>query len=464
MKKVRILVILVLVAALVLAACATPEADPVAPDDNNDPVQEPIDDGNGDDADVNDDDVVVDTTVDAEGLHVTIFVGQPADEHGMELLNEQVVMFEELFPGNTLEIRTGDMTIEGGALTTMLHAGIDLPDIINTNSGPGRIGLLANAGVIQPLDEMYARNDWRGRISGGAMSLVTVYDGQIWEVPNTMDCITVWYNIEIFAEHGLTAPTTWDEFMAINEQLLDAGVEPLAVGGLDGFSVGWLFGNILQSVAGEDMVYQLTNSEIPWTTPEVVRAAEIFQGFVDQGIISDLAVSRGNQEALFMFLDGMMAMYFTGTWVIGDLYDNDMLDNVSTFTLPSYRGAAQTFPTSGLGNSWIVPAGITDTAAAELYVEFLLAPERAVIEAANPRSGGIFATTAFAESPVLNPPILRDAIASISGGAGFNPSVFIGHETRTAYFQNLQGLLAGLITPLEAMENIQVGQDLDREE
>jgi len=448
MSKARSGIAFILVLALVLAACAGPGPAAVPADGGGAAAPAP--------ADTNDD-------VSGEGLHVTILTFQPGDEHGVNLLNEQVILFEDTFPGNTLEIRTGDVTIEGGALTTMLHAGIDLPDIINTNSGPGRIGLLADAGVIQPLDELYARNGWMERLNSGAMSLVTRFDGQIWEVPNTMDCITVWYHTGIFEEQGLTAPTTWDEFMAVNEHLLAAGIEPLALGGLDGFSVGWLFGNILQSVAGEEMVLQLVSDQIPWTTPEIVRAAEIFQGFMHQGIISDLAVSRGNQEALFMFIDGRMAMYVTGTWVIGDLYDNDMLETVSTFTLPSYRGASQTFPTSGLGNSWIIATGITDTSAAELYVEFLLSDARAAVDAANPRSGGIFATTAFAEAELLAPPLLRDAIYSISDGAGFNPSVFIGVETRTAYFQNLQGMLADLVAPAEAMANIQEGQDLDRE-
>jgi raffinose/stachyose/melibiose transport system substrate-binding protein len=49
---------------------------------------------------------------------------------------------------------------------------------------------------------------------------------------------TTWvvnYNIAIFEEHGLSVPTTYDEFKAVCQTLLDAGIQPI----FEPFSDGW---------------------------------------------------------------------------------------------------------------------------------------------------------------------------------------------------------------------------------
>lgn len=58
--------------------------------------------------------------------------------------------------------------------------------------------------------------------------------------------------------------------------------------------------------------------------------------------------------------------------------------------------------------------------------------------------------------------VLKSAMKQIEDGSGLNPSVFIGVEAKEAYYQNLQGLVGGLVTPQEAMENIEKGAEKDR--
>lgn len=390
---------------------------------------------------------------------VTILTFNPADEKAKALLDSQKALFEKMYPDISLEITTGDVQVESGKLTTMLNSGINLPDIININAGPSRVGMLAETGTIKPLDDLYEKNGWKEKVNPAALELCSYVDGKLYEVPNTMDSISCYYNKEIFKELNLEIPKTWEEFIQICEATKAAGYEPLTVGARDGYAVGWLFGNILQSTVGTENARKLCYSESKWTDPEAVKAIALFDELVKKEYISSVSSTRGEADALYAFLNGQAAMYFIGSWSISSIYDSNMQDKISTFALPSQVGE-KPYATSGLGNSWIIPAGIQNTAGAEKWIEFILSDEYAQMMAADESNNSIYTSKAFVNVAVKTP-LLQTAKDAISEGAGRNPSVFIGTETKNAYFQNLQGLIAGLGTPEEAAENIQEGQNKD---
>jgi raffinose/stachyose/melibiose transport system substrate-binding protein len=58
--------------------------------------------------------------------------------------------------------------------------------------------------------------------------------------------------------------------------------------------------------------------------------------------------------------------------------------------------------------------------------------------------------------------LLANAMKEIEVGVGYNPSVFIGSEAKEAYYQNLIGLIGGLVKPEEAMEAIAAGTKKDQ--
>jgi|GEM_PF-4730011 len=89
---------------------------------------------------------------------VTVMTFDPSTDEGFALLDTQKELFEEMFSGTTLKFITGTISIEDGSLTTMLNSGEKLPDVININAGYSRVGALAEAGLIQTLDDLYEAN------------------------------------------------------------------------------------------------------------------------------------------------------------------------------------------------------------------------------------------------------------------------------------------------------------------
>jgi alpha-glucoside transport system substrate-binding protein len=55
------------------------------------------------------------------------------------------------------------------------------------------------------------------------------------------DASVVWYRKDL----GLTPPKTWDDWLTLNEEIIDGGVAPLALGGADGWMLAQFFENVL---------------------------------------------------------------------------------------------------------------------------------------------------------------------------------------------------------------------------
>lgn len=71
-------------------------------------------------------------------------------------------------------------------------------------------------------------------------------DGQHYALPFKLANVSVvWYRKDIFARHGLRAPRTWDDWLDLNERIIDAGIAPLALGGADGWALAQFFENVL---------------------------------------------------------------------------------------------------------------------------------------------------------------------------------------------------------------------------
>jgi alpha-glucoside transport system substrate-binding protein len=55
----------------------------------------------------------------------------------------------------------------------------------------------------------------------------------------------VWYRRDLFDRHGITPPTTWNDWLDLNERIIDDGMAPLALGGADGWMLAQFFANVL---------------------------------------------------------------------------------------------------------------------------------------------------------------------------------------------------------------------------
>ncbi len=199
-----------------------------------------------------------------------------------------------------------------------------------------------------------------GQLSGAIGNLAALPEGvwqsaydEIWS-PATSDGVhyalpfklanasVVWYRKGFFAEHGLTPPETWDEWLALNEEIVDiGGPAPLALGGADGWFLAQFFENVLLRSFTETF-RELTRPHDArlWDSSPVRSAFEM---------VADMwgrtrALSGGPDRALVQqFPDAVLEVFRYGRAAMvpaPDFAESVIrrfagLDDVETFTFPT---------------------------------------------------------------------------------------------------------------------------------
>ena len=234
-----------------------------------------------------------------------------------------VAPWEEATGGKMLYEPIQDLT---AVVFTRVQAG-NPPDIIAGHPNPGVIQQLARAGALQRLDAFMDMDKIRSDYSKGWIDLGTV-DGVFYGLPfKASSKGTVWYNPNHFAAMGWEVPTTWDEMIALSDQMVAAGESPWSVGTESGAASGWpasdWFQQIVLGQSGPVVYDQLVTHEIPWTHPAVKLAFEKIgeivhtPGYVPGGATAALATGF-KDGAYLLYQDPPLAnMYFLGSFTQG---------------------------------------------------------------------------------------------------------------------------------------------------
>ena len=107
---------------------------------------------------------------------------------------------------------------------------------------------------------------------------------------------TVWYNPQVFEQNNWQVPTTWDEMIALSDEIVAAGGTPanpwsmgMEAAQASGFpGTDWI-AQIFLSKYGGEAYDQWVAHEIPWTDPRIKDAWEMFgaiattEGYVAEG-------------------------------------------------------------------------------------------------------------------------------------------------------------------------------------
>ncbi len=192
------------------------------------------------------------------------------------------------------------------------------PDIFTWWSGFRMEDIVAAGGATDLTDVWQPYLD-SGEYSQG-LANAFAFDGKVYAVPFHFGFWNVYYNKPLFEEHGLSAPTTWEEFEALNTALVDLGVVPLAQTFIDRWQAFIVFEEMVLRTHGPELYNKLMFGEAKYTDPEVVEAMELWKEMMDKGyLINDYAFGTGTDTFLPAFQDGQVAMVVIGDWYAASL-------------------------------------------------------------------------------------------------------------------------------------------------
>lgn len=183
----------------------------------------------------------------------------------------------------------------GGSIKAYEEAGklIDLTDII------------ADDPVLKDgfLPSVLAAGDLKGRHYGVPM--------------RGMQPVILFYNKEVFAEHKLQPPTTWDQLLDVNAKLRRAKITPFALGGSDTWTELMWLEYLVDRVGGPEVFRRIQDGDADgWGDPAVLRAAELVKELIEDGAFGSKysSVSYVNGGAPAVFARGKAAMHLMGSW------------------------------------------------------------------------------------------------------------------------------------------------------
>jgi len=202
----------------------------------------------------------------------------------------------------------------------------------------------AELGFAADLSEALAQDGWQDTFldASWAESSGTMVNGGIYMIPYAFDVTTViWYNTDIFEEHGLSEPETWEELVDISARLNEAGVTPMIIGNQQFWPLGNWAGHITTRVVGMDKYHQTMTLQEPFSQPAFEEAFARIAELAEVGAFNRDLTGLSSDAAMTGFFQGAAAMHPIGSWLIPNALDTAPEDfNYAAFNTPLLADSA----------------------------------------------------------------------------------------------------------------------------
>lgn len=333
------------------------------------------------------------------------------------------------------------------------------PDVVYYAPGPAYAGVLAEADLILPLDDMAAEFGWNERVATAALDQARI-DGVLYGLPLEIDLIGMYANRTLLDQEGWEIPETISELITFCETASEAGYIPMAFSNNPGWSAFHQFTYVSNNMIGpEAMDALLFDHEGRWDTPEQVQAIDdFFVKLRDAGCFADDVNALGYDDGNSLFYSGQALLNSTGSWLLSDIEEN-MPDYVVEYVpFPAVDGGQGRYWNSGLGSNWVVSSKSEHQELAGNFLDFMISPESARIwaEVGNTPLPVTLETEGLEVSPLFL--TVLDVLNSAAAGEselGYNIDVLVPAGFNEVMQSGFQAVLNGDKTPAEQAADMQ---------
>jgi raffinose/stachyose/melibiose transport system substrate-binding protein len=195
---------------------------------------------------------------------------------------------------------------------------------------------------------------WNDIEPAAIKTVENLYGGKFDVMPYQFNIEGIWYNKQIFAAHGISVPTTYDQLVAAAAKLKSAGIIPFSASGNAGWPITRLISSYLYRSLGPGALEAVAEGKAKLTDPQYVAAAQAIADLGKAGYFGPGVGSISYDAAVQMFLTGKAAMFYMGSWELGD-FNNPSVDkigasNIGFMPFPNVAG--------GQGSSDQIPANV----------------------------------------------------------------------------------------------------------
>ncbi len=291
----------------------------------------------------------------------------PAPKAGFEAAVEK---FKAANPDINVTVSINDREAHKTAIRNFLSA--EAPDVTSWYPG-NRMAPFVNAGQFEDVSDLWEAEGFSDSLAS-TKSAMTI-DGKQWGVPYTYYQWGMYYRADIFAEHGIEPPKTWEELLAASAKLKEAGITPITIGTKNLWPAAGVFDYLNLRTNGYDVHNDLTAGKIKYTDPRIVDVFEKWRELVEPGYFIENHATMSWQDAMAAFIKGEAAMYVMGNFAVESMRDGGLSDDqIDYFPFPEITpgvARAEEAPT----DAFFIPANAKNKEDARKFLAFIAQPD-----------------------------------------------------------------------------------------
>lgn len=315
------------------------------------------------------------------------------------------------------------------------------PDVV-LHPQPGALAAFAAEGALTPLADVGA-TEFDGLVPG--MLEAGTFDGTSYGVmvkPAVSSLL--WYRTDLVD----SPPETWDDLIALSDEIADGGITPWCIGIESAGATGWVATNWIEDIVlrtqGGDGYDQWTTNELTFSSPEITAAFELAEAiffnedYVLGGTTGILNTPFGEAAAPMWQDPPACALHRQAGFIEGS-FTGEFGTDYDVTIMPTIDG------NGGAVFSGNVAAVMTDSQAAGALVEFLASSEGQEAWHSHPGSGSLSSRADFdvslypSASLAAQGELLANAPVARFDGSDLMPSAVGGN----AFFSQLIAWLNG---------------------
>ncbi|WHY20451.1 extracellular solute-binding protein [Paenibacillus sp. G2S3] len=195
-------------------------------------------------------------------------------------------------------------------------------------------------------------------------------------LPFSSNASGVIYNKAMFAEAGVTVPTTWDEFMAVAQKFKDSGKNAFYLTFKDAWTTLTPFNSLTTIIKGNDFFKERTAGTVTFSD-SFNEVAEKLLKLTEYGQ-KDI-FGKNYNDGNTAFAKGESAMYLQGVWAIPEIVKANPSIELGVFPFPATNDAADNKVISGVDTLLTVSKNTKHKEEAKKFIDFLLQPENVTL-------------------------------------------------------------------------------------
>ena len=226
-------------------------------------------------------------------------------------------------------------------------------------------------GLLEDVSDVWEANGLKDSMAS-SLSSMTV-DGKQYGVPYTYYQWGVYYRKDLFTQHGIEVPKTWEQFIAAGKKLNENGVTPVAIGTKFLWTTAGWFDYLNLRLNGLDFHLQLMSGKVPYTDDRVRKVFTYWRQLIDNKFFIANHASYSWQEAQPFVFQGKAAMYLIGNFFV-PFFPPEVAGKMGYFQFPVIDASVGLFedaPTDTLH----IPSKAKNKADGRKFLAFMARPD-----------------------------------------------------------------------------------------